>query len=70
MVTITFKYRYRKQILIAILSLLLLVGVGGTTFFKLSKVKDNKKEESIIVKKKTEVKTKIQDEELKYKYIP
>ncbi len=58
---ITFKYRYRKQIILGVIIFILLGGVVG---FCIYKFKDNSKEDIVVekklVKKKADIKDKIQ----------
>lgn len=57
---ITFKYRYRKQIIIGILVFILLSSIITFTIYKLSNKKDDNSNEITLVKKKTKKKEKIE----------
>ena len=57
---ITFKYRYRKQIIIGIIILILVGGIVGFCIYKFKDKKEEIVEEKKIVKKKEEVVEKIQ----------
>ena len=67
MIPITFKYRYRKQILIVSLIIILIGGVAGLSIYKY--LKSNKKEpkEEIVITKKNSLEKKKVEQIEKYK---
>lgn len=67
MIPITFKYRYRKQILIVSLIIILIGGVTGLSIYKY--LKSNKKEpkEEIVITKKNSLEKKKVEQIEKYK---